>query len=104
MKLSPGSCLLIATIWNQQEGGEALAYVVQDTLNAAINIGNEKQAKKIPNTIYLMKHISAPAILVECGFLSNLEETERLKDGSYQKKLTAAISAGCLQALTERND
>lgn len=90
--------------WNQQEGGEALAYVVQDTLNAAINIGNEKQAKKIPNTIYLMKHISAPAILVECGFLSNLEETERLKDGSYQKKLTAAISAGCLQALTERND
>lgn len=85
--------------WNRQEGGETLAQLVQDSLNGAINIGNEKQEKKIPDTIYLMKHVTAPAILVECGFLSHPEETKLLQDPSHQIKLAAAMTAGCLRAL-----
>lgn len=85
--------------WNRQEGGEALARVIQDSLNSTINIGNEKNCKKIPDTIYLMKHVTAPAVLVECGFLSNGEETEKLQSPSYQIKLASAIAAGCLRCL-----
>ena len=44
-----------------------------------------------------MRHITAPGILVECGFLSNPEETVRLQDPSYQTKLAAAITAGYLR-------
>ena len=83
--------------WNGEEGAEALARVVQDSLNGAINVNNEKQPKRIPDTIYLMRHITAPGILVECGFLSNPEETVRLQDPSYQTKLAAAITAGYLR-------
>ena len=85
--------------WNQQEGAEELARVVQDSLNGAINAGNEKHPKQIPGTIYLMKHVTAPAILVECGFLSNTEETVKLQDPSYQMKLATAITTGYLRCL-----
>ena len=85
--------------WNRQEGGETLARVVQDSLNGCVNAGNEKLPKKIPDTIYLMNHVTVPAVLVECGFLSNTEETRRLQEPSYQTKLAAAITAGCLRCL-----
>lgn len=83
--------------WNRQEGGEALAKIIQDSLNSAINTGNEKQAKQIPSTIYLMKNVTAPGVIVECGFLSNTEETGRLQEPSYQLKLAAAVAAGYLR-------
>lgn len=85
--------------WNTEEGAEALARVVQDSLNECVNVGNEKHPKPIPATIYLMKHVTAPAILVECGFLSNAEETAQLQEPSYQTKLAAAITAGYLRRL-----
>ena len=81
--------------WNSGEGAQELAQSVQDALNAAINPGNEKQTKQIPSSIYLMNHITAPGILVECGFLSNRAETEWLRNPDYQLRLAAAITAGC---------
>ena len=81
--------------WNSREEADTWAQSVQDALNASINIGNEKNTKPIPNTIYLMKNITVPGILVECGFLSNQDETHRLQQKNYQLQLAAAIAAGC---------
>ncbi len=81
--------------WNGGEGAQEWAQSVQDALNAAINPGNEKRTKRIPDSIYLMNHITAPGILVECGFLSNREETVRLQQPDYQLRLATAITAGC---------
>ena len=47
-----------------------------------------------------MKHASCPAALVECGFLSNREETELLQQPEYQIRIAAAIAAGYLQYCT----
>lgn len=85
--------------WNRQEGAEQLAETVQSALNGCVNIGNEKRATPIPATIYLMKNITAPGIIVECGFLSNQEETNRLQEPSYQRKLAAAIAGGYLRCV-----
>ena len=84
--------------WNRQEGAEELAESVQTALNGAINAGNEKKAAQVPSSVYLMKEITVPGVLVECGFLSNAAETEQLKDPGYQKKLAAAIAAGVLDS------
>ena len=83
--------------WNRQEEAEGLAEQVQEALNQSINAGNEKHPRPIPDSIYLMKHITAPGILVECGFLSNGPETELLQDPSYQLRLATAIVAGYLE-------
>ena len=84
--------------WNRQEGAEELAGQIQEALNSGINAGNEKHPRQIPDTIYLMKHVTAPGVLVECGFLSNGPETERLQTPEYQLRLAAAIAAGYLNA------
>ena len=87
--------------WNQQEGAEELAGAIQESLNSSVNIGNEKHTKRIPPTVYLMKHVTVPAVLVECGFLTNPEETRLLQDETYQRGLAVSIAAGYLRGISE---
>ena len=58
------------TFWNRQEGAEALARTLQAGLNPVVNTHRAKEPKPIPDSIYLMNHVDAPAVLVECGFFS----------------------------------
>ena len=89
--------------WNKQNRAEAMAQTIQDTLNNVINPTNPKNPRQIPDSIYLMKHVAVPAVLIECGFLSNREEAERLQDPSYQTKLAAAITTGYLRCLSRED-
>lgn len=77
---------------------EALAQAIQDELNHTVNNGAEKDIKQTGDNIYLMANVSCPAVLVECGFLSNQEETARLKTPSYQTRLALAILSGIEKA------
>ena len=86
--------------YNTVEPSGQLAQSVQAALNQSVNTG-EKSEKKIDKTIYLMKNVTCPAVLVECGFLSNADEAARLQTPEHQKKLAAAIAAGILN---ERED
>ncbi len=70
---------------------KAFAQRVKDSLNTALKDDNKREIKQAYDSIYLMKYTSMPAVLVECGFLSNPEEEELLKTKSYQKKLAKAI-------------
>ena len=63
-----------------------------------------KESKRISDSIYLMKHAECPAVLVECGFLSNREETTLLQQPEYQVQLAAAIVAGYLQYCTSEGE
>ena len=45
-----------------------------------------------------MNHVTCPAILIECGFLTNPEEEAMLRDEDYQRKLSAVIAAAWLTA------
>lgn len=83
--------------WNGVEGGEDLAKALQDALNGSVNQGNEKEARQIPDSVYLMNHVTAPGVLVECGFLSNPAEAAALQDPAYQTRLAVAITAGVLE-------
>ena len=78
-----------------------MAEVIQTALNSTVNVGNEKHTKRIPSTVYLMKHVTVPAVLVECGFLTNREETTLLQDETYQRGLAVSITAGCLRGISE---
>ena len=82
--------------FNSAEGAEALALGVQEALNQAVNPEKAKQPAAIGSSVYLMQNITAPGVLVACGFLTNEAETAQLKDESYQLRLAAAITAGML--------
>ena len=81
---------------NRQDGADVLAESIQAALNTGINAGNEKNPRQISNDIYLMKNITAPGVLVECGFLSNEEEDKLLNDESYQRAVAYAIFKGAV--------
>lgn len=82
--------------YNTVDGAQPLAESIQEVLNGTVNAGHEKAVKKISPSIYLMKNVTAPAVLVECGFLSNGQETGALKTPDYQLRLAAVITAGIL--------
>lgn len=72
--------------------GKRLAESIQTAL-LKIDPGNTRSAKS-SDSYYLLKNSSMPAVIIECGFLSNPEETALLKDANYQKKIAYAISLG----------
>lgn len=86
--------------YNQTEGSEELALAVQEALNASVNDPNSaKTAKRIGDSIYLMKNVTVPAVLVECGFLSNTQETALLNTPEYQTRLAVTILSAALTHL-----
>ena len=65
---------------------------MQLALKTAVDPGNARRAKAISPDVYLMNHIDAPGILIECGFLTNPEELNDLKDPGYQTRLAVTIA------------
>lgn len=57
---------------------------------------NRREIKKATSSIYLLDRVQIPAVLLECGFLSNEKECALLQDEGYQKELALLIvSAVC---------
>ena len=71
----------------------------QEVLRQVLDPDNSRSAKAMPDNIYLFNHISCPAILVECGFLSNGEEASLLLTETYQRKISMALAGAYLQEI-----
>lgn len=78
------------------EGSQALAEHFQAALREQLQPDNERAAKQIPDSVYLMNHITCPAILVECGFLTNPGEEVMLRDEGYQRQMAAVLAGAWL--------
>ena len=95
----PGSQYRGAQVFYAPTGGSReLAELLQPALREELQPDNDRQAKPIPESVYLMNHVSCPAVLVECGFLTNPEEEALLRDGGYQRQLAAVLAGAWLTA------
>ena len=74
----------------------------QQALRQVLDENNQREASLLTSSVYLFEHITCPAILVECGFLSNPQEAARLRDPVYQTKIAAALASACLTFQGER--
>ncbi len=70
-----------------------LAEQIQERLNKEINVDKPKKSKA-NDSYYMLINSDCPGIIVECGFLSNEEETIKLVSREYQKKLAEIINMG----------
>ena len=68
-----------------------LAQTIQDTVIKNLQSSNTRKIKPSGDNIYLLKMISHPSILIECGFLSNSDECALLCSDEYQQKLSLVI-------------
>lgn len=78
------------------EKSQVLASFMQRRLNETVNTDRAKECRKIDSSVYLMKHAQCPAVLLECGFLSNEGESALLKTDSHQKKIALTALSGYL--------
>ncbi|MCM1046812.1 MAG: N-acetylmuramoyl-L-alanine amidase [Clostridiales bacterium] len=82
------------------EQSRILAEKIQQVLLNGLDKDNTREAKA-NDSYYLLKKTSSPIVIVECGFLSNRDEAQKLDSDYYQEKLAWAIHMGILQYLNE---
>ena len=80
--------------------GNDNARMLGDAIQSSVRerLQNENSRKiKSGEHIYVLEHITNPAVVVECGFLTNLEEAKKLSEKEYQKSLSFAIVCGIIE-------
>lgn len=95
-----------SSIWGAQtfyspnnEESKELAQLIQASIANNVQPDNKRVIKQSGTNIYVLYNATKPAVMVECGFVSNANELEQLKDDEYQNKMAFAISNGIINYL-----
>ena len=80
---------------------EKLAKAIQQDIRSLIQPQNQRAVKRTGTEIYLLYHAQSPAVMVECGFLSNAAETLKLKDDNYQNAMAFSVMCGITDYLKQ---
>ncbi len=78
------------------EKSKTLAENIKFSVKSQLQNDNERECKQADSNIYLLKNATQPAVIVECGFISNKAECEKLLSDTYQKQMSYAIATGFL--------
>ena len=73
-----------------------LADFIQKSILSQLQPDNKRVIKKSGTDIYLLYNATKPAVMVECGFISNVEELSKLKNKEYQGKMAISIAFGII--------
>lgn len=85
------------TFYNgKSEEGKALAKSIQKSVKEVADLDNRREAKSNTN-YYVLKATNLPAVIIECGFLTNPEEEKKLNSSSYQNQMALGIYLGILR-------
>ena len=84
-------------IYAAAEGSRDLGALTHANLLRSLYPDCRRVAEPATRRLYVLSHVNCPAILVECGFLSNMIDLERLKDSSFQTGLAAVLMGSFLQ-------
>ena len=71
-----------------------LAESVRTQILTLVQPENTRALKTGDSSVFLLHRTTRPMVLVECGFLSNTQELEKLKSSVYQQSMAFAIAAG----------
>lgn len=91
-----GVCGAQVFYYETSEAGKEAAQIMQQELIRGVDPDNKRMPKG-NNTYYLLKKSTVPTIIVECGFLSNQAEADKLVTGAYQERLAFYIAMAVMQ-------
>lgn len=83
---------------NTDESRE-IAQSIQSSVVTELQPDNTRQIKQCGSEVYLIYNARRPAVLVECGFMTNSEELAKLKTEDYQQRIAECIANGILNYL-----
>ena len=85
--------------FSESEEGVKIAQILQNHLKI-LDPENKREIKE-NNSYFLLKRTKTPTVIVECGFLSNWAEAEKLTETEYQKEIAQVISEGILAYMNQ---
>lgn len=85
----------------ERKESKVLGDCIQKSIVRLLQPENTRVNKQATSSTYLLYNATVPAVLVECGFLSNSAELKRLKDEEYQKKMAFSIFCGITSFYSE---
>ncbi len=86
------------TFYSQNaDGSEQLAQSIHGKIINMLQPENEREIKRGTKNIYILRNATCPTVIVECGFLSNKAELEKLKDENYQTMMAFCIFCGIME-------
>lgn len=69
-----------------------IAHIIQENLKDDLKDDSGRIEKPALNLYKVLRNVEKiPAVIVECGFLSNYNEEEKLKSDSYQDKIAESL-------------
>lgn len=83
--------------YSKSEKSKLLGECIQKSIVSHIQPENTRVNKQATSSTYLLYNATIPTVLVECGFLSNKVELEKLKTKDYQNKMAFCIYCGILE-------
>ncbi|MCH5183345.1 MAG: N-acetylmuramoyl-L-alanine amidase [Oscillospiraceae bacterium] len=88
------SCQGLQTFYSMNDPRSAMLAEALQSSSTLVMPDNRRTIKSDNRTIFLLKNLQIPAVIVECGFLSNSQDAHNLADAEYQDKLAFALAAG----------
>lgn len=82
--------------------GAALALHIQAGLNVLNREKLDKEYQHQTGDYFMLKCTKAPSVIVECGFMSNVDDADLLANESYRTELSFAILAGVISYINTR--
>jgi N-acetylmuramoyl-L-alanine amidase len=82
---------------------EILANLIQSNVKNELQPSNKRVTKQATSSIFLLHNASFPAILIECGFLSNPQEAAKLSNEEYRQELSRAIFRAIMEYISQNN-
>ncbi len=73
---------------------ERLAGILQHSIVSNLQPENQRETKPVGDEIYLLHFAKCPAVMAECGFLSNQEEADKLESEDYQSVMAFSLFEG----------
>ncbi len=82
---------------SNHDDSRVLAESIRGAITSLLQKDNTRELKPAGSDIYLLDHAEVPAVIVECGFLSNQQERSKLMDDAYQNEMAYAVAMGVLE-------
>lgn len=90
-------------LYGKHSNSKILADSIQTSVVRYLNPGSKRKSKPA-DSVYLMERVSCPAVLIECGFLSNPQEEAKLRSPQYQKKICCVLASTVSEFVSGKNN
>lgn len=81
------------------KNSKIMAQMIQNSAIKLLQPNNNRKPKEATSAIYLLDRLEKPAVLIECGFLSNPEDRNLLSTAEYRRKMSLMIAESLAQYL-----